>query len=49
MTFNFHSISELSVYQDDERVKVKGCLQWNPVYGWKDLSPVRIKPVPPDQ
>ena len=24
-------------YQDDERVIMKGCVQWNPVYGWKDF------------
>ena len=24
-------------YQDDGRVIMKGCVQWNPVYGWKNL------------
>ena len=24
-------------YQDDGRMKMKGCVQWNPVYGWKDF------------
>ena len=25
-------------YQDNERLIMKGCVQWNPVYGWEDFA-----------
>ena len=25
-------------YQDDGRMIMKGCVQWNPVYGWEDAA-----------
>ena len=34
MTSNFMSFSTVfQSYQDDERLIMKGCMQWNPVYG----------------
>ena len=37
-------------YQDDERVIVKGCVQWNLVYDWKDFLLQRVtNPRPLDQ
>ena len=38
MTCNFTSISTVfQSYQDDGLVIMKGCVQWNCVYGWKDF------------
>ena len=38
-TCNFTSFQStvFQSYQDDGRVIMKGCVQWNPVYDWKDL------------
>ena len=34
MTCDFTSFSTVfQSYQDDERLIMKGCVQWNPVYG----------------
>ena len=34
MTYDFMSFSTaFQSYQDDERMIMKGCVQWNPVYG----------------
>ena len=30
-------------YLDDGRVILKGCVQWNPIYGWRDFQ-VGLKP-----
>ena len=39
MTCDFTSFSTVfRSYQDDERLIMKGCVQWNPVYGEK-VSP----------
>ena len=36
MACNFTSFSTVfQSYQDDVRVMMKGCVQWNLVYGWK--------------
>ena len=29
--------NSISVYHGDEQVIMKSCVQWNPVYDWKDL------------
>ena len=29
--------NSISVIQGDERVIMKGCVQWNAMYGWKDF------------
>ena len=37
MIFDFTSSSNVfQSYQDDGRMMMKGCVQWNPVYGWED-------------
>ena len=38
MTCDFTSFSTVfqSVWEDG-RVIMKGCVQWNPIYGWKDF------------
>ena len=30
--------NSILVVSDDERVVIKGCVQWNPVYDLKDLN-----------
>ena len=38
MTFNFTSFSTaFQLYQNDRKVKMKGCVQWNPVYERKNF------------
>ena len=38
MTCDFTSFSTIfQSYQDDERLMMKGCVQWNPVYNEEDL------------
>ena len=39
MTCDFTSFSRVfQSYQDDERLLMKGCVQWNPGYGWEDFA-----------
>ena len=39
MTCNFMSFSTVfQSYQDDERLIMKGCVQWNSVYGEEDFT-----------
>ena len=39
MTCDFMSFSTVfQSYQDDGRMIMKGCVQWNPVYGWEDFA-----------
>ena len=38
MTCDFTSFLTIFYsYQDSGMVMMKGCVQWNPVYGWKDI------------
>ena len=35
----FHVLfTVFQLYQDDERLIMKGCVQWNPVYGLEDFA-----------
>ena len=39
MICNFTSFSTVfQSYQDDGRMKMKGCVQWNPIYGYEDFA-----------
>ena len=39
MICNFMSFSTVfQSYQDDGQMRMKGCEQWNPVYGWEDFT-----------
>ena len=39
MTCDFTSFSTIfQSYQDDVRMIMKGCVQWNSVYGWEDFT-----------
>ena len=39
MTCDFTSFSSVfQSYQDDGQMIMKGCVQWNPVYGWEDFA-----------
>ena len=38
----FNSISQIQSYQDDRWVIMKGCVQQNPVYGWKYFHLKRV-------
>ena len=38
VTCDFMSFSTVfQSYQDDEMLIMKGCVQWNPLYGWEDF------------
>ena len=40
MTCNFTSfLTVFQSYQDDVWMIMKGCVQWNSVYGWEDFTP----------
>ena len=44
MSFDFTSFSTVfQLYQDYERLMMKACLQWNPVYGEKILPRARLE------
>ena len=32
------SFNSISVIQDNGRVIIRGCMQWSPMYGWKDSA-----------
>ena len=37
MTCDFTSFSIVfQLYQDEDRMIMEGCVQWNPFYGWKN-------------
>ena len=39
MTCDFISFSTVfQSYQDDERLIMKGCVQWNPIHSWEDFT-----------
>ena len=39
MTCDFTSFSTVfQSYQDDGRLIMKGCVQWNSVYDWEDVA-----------
>ena len=45
MTCKFTSFSTvLQSYEDNEWMIMKGCVQWNPVYGLEDFTSSGIKP-----
>ena len=51
MTCDFTSFSTVfQLYQDNDRMIMTGCVQWNLVYGWKDSRLERgSNPGPLDQ
>ena len=51
VTFDFTSfLTAFQSYQDDGRVKIKGCVQQDPIYNCKDFRILGVSnPKPPDQ
>ena len=44
ITCDFASFSTVfQSYQDNERLIMKGCVQWNPVYSWEDFASSRAR------
>ena len=41
-----YMMDDLWSYQDDERLIMKGRVQWNPIYGWEDFASSQTNFVP---